>query len=110
MRDTGPFVVFFGPEDGPPPWIREALTIRDVEGGAHLLYSSGATLLRGLDLAVGDHLHLLGDLLLSRADPRALLLLRYRGRTPGDLVGSPRWFEERRNRWPADPAAPVDDR
>jgi hypothetical protein len=113
LRDTGPFVGFFQRDGGGPKWLQSALTVEDVEGRARVLYSSGATALRDLELSAGEHLRLSGEVLLSRATPRALLLLQFRQLTAAlavdgkqrnwDFVHSRRWFEERRRRWAGEP-------
>ena len=115
LRDTSPFVVWFSRDRRSPGWVRRALDVEDVEGEARIVYTKTATEIRDLELEVGDHLGLSGELSLSRREPRALLLLEYRklsaaveveGRERDwDLVGSRRWFEKRRTEWPSPPPA-----
>lgn len=108
MRDSSPLTAYLESRRPMLRWVEGALTVRDVEMGADLRADPELYRLRDVRVT-GRRLEILGELRVGEDEhgglfhvqlgPLSAALEMLDGRKDFKLVGSKRWFEEKRARW-----------
>ncbi len=111
MSDTSPLVTLFERTKSRPTWLRNLLTVEDIEATSEVVIRDQDIWLNNFSLS-GQKLELKAHAHLSEDEVVALLFCKYRGLSASlemfdeqrdwDLIGSRKWFERKTREWQAE--------